>query len=53
MYLELYQISTKELFCEDNQRLKDVNYFHENAKSQMFDRVLNMHLVKWQYNLDY
>ena len=45
-YLEYSRVSTMELFGEYKIffRLKYVNYFRENAPSQMFDWVLNRSL---------
>ena len=40
-YLEPSRRSTMKHFCKNNQRVKAVNNFCENASSQMFDRVLS------------
>ena len=40
-YLEPCQRSMMELFCENSSRNSTVNYFHKQAPSYIFDRVLN------------
>ena len=40
-YLEPYQRSMMELFCESSSRNSTVNQFHKPAPSQIFDKVLN------------
>ena len=46
-YLEPSQTSTTDVFCENSQRLLDVNYFRKKAPSSMLDWVLHTsHCVK-------
>ena len=40
-YLESCQTSKMELFCENSQRPKDVNYLRKKAPPQMFDWIPN------------
>ena len=47
-YLELSQTSMLVLFCENRQRLLDVDYFRTKSLSLMFDRVLNLPLTTIQ-----
>ena len=44
-YLEPYRTSMKDLFWENIERPKDVNYYRKNAPSQIFDWVLNTPLI--------
>ena len=44
-YLEPSRRSRMKHFCKNNQRVKAVNNFRENASSQMFDRVLSTPLT--------
>ena len=45
--LEPIKTSTTEVFCENSQRLLDVNYFRKKAPSSMLDWVLHTpHCVK-------
>ena len=45
-YLELSQTSTMEIFCENSQQLKAINYFRKKSPSQMFHLVLNTSLLQ-------
>ena len=44
MFLEPYQTSIMEHFCEYSYRLLAENYFRKRATSSMFNMVLNMPL---------
>ena len=41
IFLQSCQTSTMELFCENSQRPKEVDYFRKKAPPQMFHWILN------------
>ena len=46
VYLGPFRISSMERFYENSSRLKDVNSLCKTFSLQMFDRVLNKHLLR-------